>query len=209
MDLLSPQPLRRDTQLVIEAAPSSANTFAVAAFNFAQPHRVPLAHHLHAPAQVSGAIRAGVPTLVIIRTPREVVVSDATRHGIGLVDALRDYLAFYRVVSANRPGLVLVSFDAVTTDFGSVTTLVNERFQTDFAAFEHTQVNVDHVFGVIEARYRQPGYTDDPARVMAIPTVARNETKNALHRALDRGAPAKLLEDAQMLYRTLLCGADA
>ena len=40
----------KETELVIEGFPRSANTFAVLAFDYAQPDDVKLAHQLHAPS---------------------------------------------------------------------------------------------------------------------------------------------------------------
>ena len=49
-------------------------TFAVYAFQMAQPRPVRTAHHLHAPAQLVAAARADIPTLVLIREPAGVVL---------------------------------------------------------------------------------------------------------------------------------------
>src|SRR5436309_8002883 len=68
-----------DTQLVIEGFQRSGNTFAVVAFEVAQPQPVKLAHHLHAAAQIVAAVRMGVPTLVLIRDPDESVLSHMVR----------------------------------------------------------------------------------------------------------------------------------
>lgn len=66
-----------DTELVIEGFERSGNTFAVVAFETAQPRPVKTAHHLHAAAQVVSAVRMGVPTLLLIRPPEgQPVVAD-------------------------------------------------------------------------------------------------------------------------------------
>ena len=49
-----------DTQVVIEAFPRCASSFAVAAFRLAQePNPTHIAHHTHMPAQVMEGVRAG------------------------------------------------------------------------------------------------------------------------------------------------------
>ena len=50
-----------DTELVIEGFPRTANTFAVFAFQTAQARPVRVAHHLHAPIQVTVAARRPPP----------------------------------------------------------------------------------------------------------------------------------------------------
>lgn len=86
----------RDTEIVIEGYPRSANTFAVAAFMLAQERPVKMAHHLHAPAQVIRAVKWGIPTLLLIRQPEDAVLSLLIREpGISAERALRDYIRFY------------------------------------------------------------------------------------------------------------------
>ena len=67
----------RHKALCIDGFPRSATTFAVAAFQFAQPQPIQVAHHSHAPAQVIAAARWGIPSLVTIRAPEESVLSTA------------------------------------------------------------------------------------------------------------------------------------
>src|SRR5262249_54303726 len=67
----------RHKPLCIDGFPRSATTFAVAAFQLAQPRPVQVAHHSHAPAQLITAARWHTPTLVTIRAPEESVLSTA------------------------------------------------------------------------------------------------------------------------------------
>jgi len=87
--------VERDTELVIEGFLRSANTFAVAAFGFAQQRDVEIAHHMHAPAQVIPAVRMGIPTLVLIRHPKDAVLSLVIREPhISVEQASKDYIRF-------------------------------------------------------------------------------------------------------------------
>ena len=69
----------RDTELVIEGFQRSGNTFAVFAFEMAQDRPIRSAHHLHASAQVSRAVKLGVPVLLLVRDPRDTIVSHVIR----------------------------------------------------------------------------------------------------------------------------------
>src|SRR5205814_3293356 len=65
-------PIRDETEVVIEGFPRSGNTFAVAAFHYAQrPRDVKIAHHAHVPAQLLSAVRLGLPAVVLVRDPEE------------------------------------------------------------------------------------------------------------------------------------------
>src|SRR5215831_17383610 len=59
----SPEVISSATELVIDGYTRCASTFAVYALQLAQDKPVRLAHHLHAPAQLVAAARAGVPAL--------------------------------------------------------------------------------------------------------------------------------------------------
>ena len=54
------------------------------------------------------------------------------------VDAVREWLRFYRALRPLQDGFVLATFDEVTTDFGGVIACVNDRFNTTFSLFEGT-----------------------------------------------------------------------
>lgn len=48
-------------------------------------------------------------------------------------------------------------FEEVTKDFGAIINKINQRFNTNFATFEHTEENVRKVF---EARGFHAGYSN-------------------------------------------------
>src|SRR5215211_7972544 len=132
-----------DTQLVMEGFPRSANSFARVAFNRAQSERVRIAHGLHVPAQVIRASKWRIPTLVLIRKPKDAVLSFAIRDPISVDQALRYYLSFYETVEGYRDAYVLGLFEEVTEDFGEVIRRINDRFGTTFSPFSHDERNVD------------------------------------------------------------------
>jgi hypothetical protein len=148
--------LAGDTELMIEGFTRCANTFAVVAFQLAQPRPVRLAHHLHAPGHVIEATKLGVPTLVVSRPPEETILSTVIRQPfITLKQALRAYERFYSSILPHRESFVLATFEQVTADMGAVIRRINDRFATDFTEFEHMEANVEKVFSLIEERSRR------------------------------------------------------
>ncbi len=147
----------RRTELVIEGFPRSANTFAAVAFQVAQPRPIRLAHHLHAQSQVTWALKAGIPTLVVIREPSEAAASVVTRSPyLTLSDVLGGYARFYESLMPHRDACVIGRFDLVTTDFGGVIRDLNARAGTHFEPFEHNEANAAAVYGLIDLRTSQP-----------------------------------------------------
>jgi len=145
------------TQLVIEAFPRSANTFATVAFQLSQPAPVRVAHHLHAPAQVAAAVRRGIPVLVLVRHPRDAVTSQVIRSpGISIPSALSAYARFHERVAPVRTECQIATFEQVTDDFGSVIHALNRRYGTNFGLFQHTSEAVAEVYRMIDERAREP-----------------------------------------------------
>jgi len=133
----SPRVVDGDTEVVIDGYTRSASTFAVYAFQIAQPQPVRLAHHLHAPAQLMQAARRGLPTIMVIREPRGAVLSQVVREpGVDLLDALWAYSRFHESLAACRDAFVVADFDEVTSDFGAVVTRMNAKYGTAYGVLD-------------------------------------------------------------------------
>jgi hypothetical protein len=146
-----------DTAILIEGFPRSANTFAAIAFQTAQERPVKIAHHLHAAANVSAAVRRGIPTLLLVRPPRDAVLSEVVREWpVSIRTVAEAYARFYETVAPHAADVVVGDFRSVTEDLGSVIVRVNERFGTAFAPFAHTAENIETVFRLIDERERDP-----------------------------------------------------
>jgi hypothetical protein len=155
----SPEVIGPKTELVIDGYTRSACTFAVYAFQLAQPRPVRLAHHLHAPAQLIEAARRGVPAIVVIREPQGALLSQVIREPhVSMAGALVSYRRFYERLLPHASSLLAADFDEVTSDFGSVIRRANRRFDTTFAPFEPSEENVRRCFDLIGERP-----TSDPA----------------------------------------------
>jgi hypothetical protein len=143
-----------DSALLIEGFPRSASTFAVFAFQTAQPRPVRVAHHLHAPAHVVEAVDLGVPALVLIRPPQDAVVSTVMWWRVGVAPALAAYARFYEHVLPYRDACVVGPFDEATSDFGASIDRVNRRYGTRFGRFAHTPDAVERCYRLIDERAR-------------------------------------------------------
>ena len=192
-----------ETQLCLEGFPRSANSFARVAFNRAQSERVRIANGLHVPAQVIRAARWRIPTLVLIRSPKDAVLSFAIRDPISLDQAFRYYLSFYETVEAYREAYVLGLFEEVTEDFGQVIRRINDRFGTTFSPFRHDARNVEDVFARIERnsrkRFGEASWENKASR----PFVAREKKKRELEYELEDPKRSGLITRAEAVYDRL------
>jgi len=197
-----------DTELVIEGFPRSGNSFAVAAFTLAQGRPIAVGHHVHAPAHVLAAGRAGVPVLVVIREPGEAVSTFVIRHpdhaDISMRQALRGYIRFYQPLLPHRGAFVVGPFGEVTTDFGAVTARINARFGTRFAEFEHTDANVRACFEAIDRHWRRTGAAGSTLeRVVARPSTERDLVKEEIRARYEAPELARLRQRAERLFAAL------
>jgi hypothetical protein len=148
----SPAVIGPETDLVIDGYFRSANTFSVYAFQLSQERPVRLAHHLHAPAQLMMAARKGIPALLLLRQPQDVVLSEVIYDNVALPDSLVAYSRFYTSLLPYLESFVVGEFAQVTGDFGAVIRQLNDRFGTSFGIFQHCQETVRECMTVI--RYR-------------------------------------------------------
>ena len=192
-----------DTQLVIEGFPRSANTFARVAFNAAQSGRVRIAHGLHVPAQVVRAAQWRIPTMVLIRKPKDAVLSFAIRDPITVDQALRYYISFYETSEKYRDAYVLGLFEEVTEDFGEIIRRINNRFKTTFAPFSHDQRNVDGVFARIEKNSRKRFGEMSMENRASRPFASREKLKREVEYELENPKRKDLISRADSVYERL------
>jgi len=194
-----------DADIVIEGFQRSGNTFSVFAFELAQePERVKVIHHLHAAAQVVAAVRKGLPTVVLIRDPKESVLSHMVREPcITTRQAIAHWIRFYGTVLPYRDKVVMADFSEITTDFGQVIRRVNKRFGRSFQEFEHTKANTERVFELTEERNRGlHGRVDE--RYVARPSIERQAMKDRLQASFDAPQTARLRDRAYRIYHQLV-----
>lgn len=109
----------KDTDLVIEGFPGSANSFVANAVRAAIDQPANVESHFHHGVQLTRAVAFGVPTVVLVRPPRDACRSLKTKSP-NLVDALivLRWLHYHRAVlrHLDRPGFDAVLFDEVIRD---------------------------------------------------------------------------------------------
>jgi hypothetical protein len=193
-----------DTQLVIEGFPRSANSFARVAFNRAQSERVRIANGLHVPAQVIRAARWRIPTLVLIRNPKDAVLSLVIRDPISVDQALRYYVSFYETAEKYRDAYVLGLFEEVTGDFGQVIRRMNEKFGTTFSLFRHNEQHVDEVFARVERNSKKRFGETSWENKVSRPFAAREKLKREVGYELQSPRRRALISRAETVYDRLI-----
>ena len=193
---------RPDTAIVIEGFLRSGNTFSVAAFQIANGPELHVGRHLHGAPHVLRAVRLGLPTLVLIRQPRDAVLSYLVRRDtLTPHDAVLEYLDFYRTAWPVRDRFVVGLFDRVTSDFGAVLEQVNARFGTSFRRYDPTPENEARAFELVEEMNRLETGGQVVESLVGRPSAERSRRKQELEALLDRPRTAARLREADELFR--------
>lgn len=191
----------RDTAIVIEGYLRSGNTFSVAAFRVANGSQLHVGRHLHGAPHVLRAVRMGLPTLVLVRSPRDAVLSYLIRRDtLTPHDALLEYIDFYRTAWPVRDGFVVGLFDEVTKDFGRILDRVNARFGTSFRRYEPTPENDALAFALVEEMNREESGGEVVETHVGRPSAERAQRKQELSALLDTPRTAARLRTAEGLY---------
>lgn len=195
-----PLMIRRDTEIVIEGFPRSANTFSVIAFQQSQARGVRIAHHLHVPAQIIRAAKWNIPAIVLVRNPLDAVISLLVRYPyVKPCPVLREYVRFYSRIAPLRDNFVVARFEDIVNDYGSVIARVNERFGTTFIPFVHSAENTKKVFQGVERVHVALGETRNQ---LAMPSPDKEPLKEVVRRKLEDPSLNLLIREALNWYQT-------
>ena len=141
----------KETEIVIEGFPRSGNTFSVVALEYAEGRVMKIAHHLHAPAQIIWGIKYGVPAVVLIRNPVDVISSLVIREDyISIKVALIAYILFYGSLLKFKPKYLILKFEDVIGDYGEGIKKINNFFKKEYKLFVHSDENVSRVFSLVQ-----------------------------------------------------------
>src|SRR5215217_5092638 len=162
-----------------------------------------MAHHLHVPAQVVRAAQWRIHTLVLIRRPRDAVLSLVIRDPISVDQALKYYTSFYETSEKYRDAFVLGRFEEVTEDFGQVMKRLNDKFGTTFSVFRHDEENVSKLFAGMEAHARKKYGETLWERKVQRPAAVRERIKDEIQYDLENPKRKKLIARADAVYDRL------
>jgi hypothetical protein len=190
----------RETDLVIEGFPRSANTYAAAAFRRANGDSHVIAGHLHAISSIQAGAERGLPVIVVVRDPVDAAVSLIQRQPVRAATAVESYIRFHVRLRPWLPDVLVSDFPVTTTSFGSVIDAVNQRHATRFVPYEHSPDNeawCRHF--VTEADRRDQG--EQRVETVALPHAGRRSARQPILQAVLR--EERLVARARDLYAQL------
>ena len=202
---LQPRIFNETTELVVEGYPRSGNTFAVAALHVATSGDLPsLAHHIHLPAQILGAVHTKTPALSLIRQPLDAMASTLIYDPrLGPWQVLRAYVHFYEPLMKHRDQFVTAKFETVISDYGVVIDALNDHYGLSIPAFEHTDDDVKRCFELIDEK--TSFYTGKVAQnQVARPSTDRKQKNEDAKELLQQPQYAHMMRRANVAYEAFL-----
>jgi len=195
-----------DTDIVIEGFPRCGNTYAYCAFLIAQNEaKLNIAHHVHGSAQVSKSVKLKIPALVLIRQPKEAVLSLVVRDpSVSVLIALKQYINFYKDLSEFNHYIV-ADFQDVISDFGLIVDKLNSKFGTDFKRYEKNIESEAKVMKLVEEldKLDQGGERVNHLKI-AIPSESKETKKKEIEAEFNSPDVVNLLKQADELYLQFL-----
>jgi hypothetical protein len=198
----------KNTELVVEAFPRSANTTSVLALFHAQGESFRVGHHLHVAAHIKYAVKHAIPCLVIMRNPLDCVASlMVMRKGGNPSHFLKDYIDFARVVERCLQEVVVVDFGDVTQRrMAFAIEAVNSKYKTEFivpsGSDEEQQWVRKRVSELNEI------YSAGDEESLSIPTAAKHANAEKMKQRIRDESPTEL-KKAEALYTRLVNPAES
>jgi hypothetical protein len=202
--------LNSRTQIVIDAYPRSANSFATVAFQCCQTKPTFVAHHYHAAATIIYGAQHSIPSLTFVRHPDDACLSNALfQRTKQLRRVFQEYVNFYKPILPYRSKIVVAKFETVVKNYGVVIATVNDVYKTDFTLFDHTAENVSRVESILVSRTtRRFGAEAFSKGHGETPTQEKDKLKEELTPLLNEKSLQEVRQQAITLYRQFSDGAD-
>lgn len=141
----------KNTTLVVEAFPRSANTYTVAVFHFIYNGNINIAHHAHAVGQFKLASTYKKPCILIIRHPYDAILSLAIRRPkVSCLLLINEYISFHTEVYKLSSTIAICTFEEVTDNANVMINRLNSKYNTHFKKYVKTESNEKSVFSIIE-----------------------------------------------------------
>ena len=192
--------INQETSVVVDGFPRSGNSFLVALLKVSQASSLKFSHHLHSAAHIKEGVRRNLPTIVILRDPREAVLAYvAYDQNVPLKESLRDWISFYRqVLKLDSRRYIIANFKDFVEDGNKVIVNAEDRFPGVFSRIDH---------GVDEVQAKE--YLKQHSEKLfsgisySLPSAKRSAVKDRVRPQLDADPCRALLAEALEIYELL------
>lgn len=192
---------KRNTDLVIEGFPRSANSFLCQTIKELTNKKIRIASHLHFPFQIECAVKENIPVILLIRNPRDAIASLVLRDGnISVKLALFYYLVFHKRLLPYRNHIFVVEFRVLTENINNVIININKKY--GFQIPVNNKIDVKEIFEILKnsrdsERFRKK-FGNDYIKTVSAPSKTKEDLKKGLYQKIDKYP--NLLQKAEHIY---------
>jgi len=189
----------RDSDIVIDGHPRSANTYATFAFRVAQTQSLVIANHIHKKSQFLLAEKYGIPAILLIRNPLDCISSLLIRQP--KYDPFVLFEGYYFLYNGlkNSNSFVLGDFDDITNNYAAIIRRVNDKFSTHFDLYYNTPENEKIVRDIIQTQDREK-YASEYNQSVAYPNDKRKKVISDIKDRLQESRYKKEIAKCEATY---------
>lgn len=198
--------ISKNTELVVSAYPRTANTFFIVALEHIQKKPLSIAHHLHVPALALEAINNNLPIVVLIRNPKDAIISLVIRENhISLKQAINAYISFYESLLKHQNKILIADFSRIINDFPSIITEINTKFNLNLDNYsEKNKLDNAIIFKKIEDINMRFNKNNLIETMVSRPSDNRKELKLEIQKKLSSKKYLNKLRRCDTIYNTLV-----
>lgn len=187
------------TQLIIDGPPRCANHY-VYEYLYNQFTDIEIAHHYHAPGLPKLALNKSIPTIIVIRDPREQLQSSAVYFEKIKVKILLAELHHYYKEILKMKNYIISDFDRSTMDPFSIVRELFHKYSEKLPKFEPKEFSDEFIFNKIKIRKKELNAFQMKS---PIPSNTKNKEKTKYTAEIEDNLDTKvgrlLLENYQIL----------
>ena len=195
--------IHKNKDLCIEGYPRSANTFGVLLVEQCSKKKLNIAHHMHSSSQIVQAVKWNIPSVLLLRNPKDAVISNLLREeGMKAEVALNWYINFHKDLIHIKGNLIVWEFKEFVNRpldcLAKLTTLSGLKM-------DQSLYNKDEIYRKIDELDRIYKKSADFNKINTRPNENKGDLKRRLEVELTENQSLKeKFEQAQYLYESFL-----
>jgi len=131
--------ITKKTNILIEGFGRSGSSFTADSFKISNDNNIQLAWNQKSPSAIYEAIKWNVPTLVLIRDPKSVVVSYKVMNSkLSMKLLLEEYIKYYSCIWKYRNYYLVCTNDYVWNDFNQLIKIMNNKFNINLNSISNS-----------------------------------------------------------------------
>tara|TARA_B100001057_G_scaffold161708_1_gene162359 strand:- start:25341 stop:26078 length:738 start_codon:yes stop_codon:yes gene_type:complete len=131
--------ITKKTNILIEGFGRSGSSFTADSFKIANDNNIQLAWNQKSPSAIYEAIKWNIPTLVLIRDPKSVVISYKVMNPkLSIKLLLEEYIKYYSCIWRYRNHYLVCTNDYVWNDFNQLIKIMNNKFNINLNSISNS-----------------------------------------------------------------------